>query len=98
MLKEGERDVGIIVINEVVVKVFGWNDLIGKKLIRFNGMGIIVIGLVKDFYMILFIIFIKFIVFIVKGFFGFDLGKGDVLIKYREGEWFKFKKDIEKLC
>ena len=39
MLKEGERDAGTIVINEAAAKALGWNDPIGKKLIRPNGTG-----------------------------------------------------------
>ena len=98
MLKEGERDAGTIVINEAAAKALGWNDPIGKKLIRPNGTGTTVIGLVKDFHTTSPTTPIKPIAFIAKGFSGFDLGKGDVLIKYREGEWPKLKKNIEKLC
>ncbi len=98
MLKEGERDAGTIVINEAAAKALGWNDPIGKKLIRPNGTGTTVIGLVKDFHTTSPTTPIKPIAFIAKGFSGFDLGKGDVLIKYREGEWPKLKKDIEQLC
>ena len=98
MLKEGERDAGTIVINETAAKALGWNDPIGKKLIRPNGTGTTVIGLVKDFHTTSPTTPIKPIAFIAKGFSGFDLGKGDVLIKYREGEWPKLKKDIEQLC
>ena len=54
--------------------------------------------MVKDFHTTSPTTPIKPIAFIAKGFSGFDLGKGDVLIKYREGEWPKLKKDIEQLC
>lgn len=94
MLKEGERDAGTIVINEAAAKALGWNDPIGKKLIRPNGTGTTVIGLVKDFHTTSPTTPIKPIAFIAKGFSGFDLGKGDVLIKYREGEWPKLKKTL----
>lgn len=72
MLKEGERDAGTIVINEAAAKALGWNDPIGKKLIRPNGTGTTVIGLVKDFHTTSPTTPIKPIAFIAKGFSGYS--------------------------
>lgn len=91
MLKEGESDASTIVINETAAKTLGWSDPIGKKLIRPNGTATTVIGLVKDFHTTSPTVPVKPIAFIAKGFSGFYLGKGDILIKYREGEWPKLE-------
>ncbi len=47
--REIKTDRSAIILNEAAVKAFGWDDPIGREMIRQNGRKATVIGVVKDF-------------------------------------------------
>lgn len=97
MMKEGAKESEKIVINETAAKVLGWNDPVGKKLLRGNGSWTTVVGMVKDFHTTSPTTPVKPMAFIAKTVTGMSLGDGDILIKHGDEQWLQLKNNIDSL-
>lgn len=91
---------GDVIINEMVVLMFGWRNLVGKQFYleyEYNWIYYIVVGVVKDFSYLLFIIVLCFFVFVCieeQKYLWFCVS---IFFKFMEGSWEVCKDMIWKM-
>lgn len=92
-----EEENGNIVINETAAKLLGWNDPIGKKLIRPNGSVLTVVGLMKDFHINVPTVPVNPMAFTGRKIVGYNPGNGEIILKYATGQWQHLKNEVDSL-
>lgn len=87
-----------VMINEAAAKTFGMHNPIGKTLLL-NKTNIEIIGLIKDFHTTAPTIPVQPVMFIGEsgGVAGFNMGDGQILVKFHEGKWNELKNSVDSI-